>query len=148
MALVQRHTTYIRCQPAALWAALTDGSETAKYFYAAQVESSFEPSAEIRFLIEDDEDPERRIVAITGEVIAAEAERSLVYTFHFCDLEEPSTTVRWTLTPHTDVAVRVEIVNEGFDAANESWRRAEQGWPIILAGLKTWLETGEALALT
>ena len=43
--------------------------------------------------------------------------------------------------------MRVDVVHDGFASAGEAWQRVDVGWPVILSGLKTWLETGEPLNL-
>lgn len=152
MALTQRHTIYIRCRPAELWAALTEGQSTRKYYFDAEVESSFEPGATIHYKVEQNMEPMATDgvleLAIAGEIIAVEAERSLVHSFGFADLDEPATTVRWTLTAEAGPGVmRVDLSHEGLGEGSETWERVDAGWPGILSGLKTWLETGEALTL-
>ena len=150
MDLTQGHTIYIRCRAPELWAAITEGQTTRHYFFQALVESTFERGAAIRYVVEPDRDEEDQtpIPAVVGEIESVEPERSLVYTFAFVDLDEPPTTVRWTLTPHEAPGVmRVDVVHDGFSGRSEAWQRVDEGWPVILSGLKTWLETGEPLGI-
>lgn len=150
MALTQAHTIYIRCRAPELWAALTEGQTTRHYFYESLIESSFEPGAVLRYVVEPDRDVEDQtpIPTVVGEIESVERERSLVYTFRFVDLDEPPTRVRWTLTAHASPGImRVDVSHDGFAAQTEGWQRVDEGWPVILSGLKTWLETGEPLNL-
>ena len=41
--------------------------------------------------------------------------------------------------------VKLTVVHDGFDQGSQVLQGISQGWPRILAGLKTLLETGEAL---
>ncbi len=151
MALTQRHTTFIRCRAPELWAALTEGQTSRHYYFDSLVESSFEPSAAIRYIVEpdDEDDDQTPITAVEGEIVALEPERSLVHSFRFCDLDEPPTIVHWTLSAHSSPGVmRVDVEHDGFAGETEGWQRVDAGWPVILSGLKTWLETGEPLGLT
>jgi uncharacterized protein YndB with AHSA1/START domain len=40
---------YIRTTPEKLWAALTDGEQTLRYFFGTRVESTWRPAAPIAF---------------------------------------------------------------------------------------------------
>ncbi len=148
MAPIQRHTIYIRCRPPELWAALTEGQSSRMYYFEALIESSFEPGAALRYYIEPDEElaDQSPIPTIEGEVVAVERERSLVHGFRFCDLDEPGGTVRWTLSESDAIGVmRVDVEHEGLVDGSETLERVSAGWPVILSGLKTWLETGTTL---
>jgi uncharacterized protein YndB with AHSA1/START domain len=61
------------------------------------------------------------------------------------------TTVEWRFTPHGDDATFVSITNVGFagdgDAAVTQAIGATEGFTLVLAGLKAWLEHGIALNL-
>ena len=146
----QRHTIYVRSRPAELWAALTEGETSAKYYFDSAVESSFEVGAPLRYLVmpDDDEPNAEPTVAVEGEVVEVQREALLVHTFRFCDLGDDATTVRWQLSTGVGPEViRVDVIHEGFASENASWERINHGWPVILSGLKTWLETGEALGV-
>ncbi len=157
--LVHRHTVYIRCKPVELWAALTEGEQTRKWYLNATVESTFEPGAPIRYLADrqDNEgsapvDPTRgpeRVEAIRGHIRAVEPERRLAHGFSFSDLDERETYVEWTIHPLPGVPVlRVDLVHDGFLEPGQAWERTREGWPMILSALKTWLETHDPLVLS
>lgn len=154
MASTQRHTIYIRCRPSELWAALTEGQSTRKYYYDALVESSFEPGAAIRYLVESNDEgvedggAEAMIDAVVGEIESVEPERSLVHSFRFADLDDPAITVRWTLTPNAGPEVmRVDLSHEGLVGETQTWKRIDGCGPVVLSGLKSWLETGVPIGI-
>lgn len=154
MASTHRHTIYIRCRPSELWAALTEGQTTRQYYYDALVESSFEPGAPIRYVVEsnphdgNDVDGDATITASVGEIESIEPERSLVHSFRFADLDDPPTRIRWTLTENVGPGVvRVDVTHEGCAPETETWSRIDGAWPVILSGLKSWLETGVAIGI-
>ena len=41
--------------------------------------------------------------------------------------------------------VKLTVTHEGFESETETYDMLQQGWPPILSGLKTLLETGKAL---
>ncbi len=157
--LAHRHTLYIRCRPAELWAALTEGEQTQHWFLGTVVESSFALGEPVRYLAHrrDDSDSQaepaepglhgRDVEAIHGTIRAVEPQRRLVYEFRFCDLDEPASELEWTISEptHAPGVVRVDVEHRGFVADSESWARTSVGWPLILSGLKTWLETSSPL---
>lgn len=147
MVPTERHTVYIRCRGPELWAALTEGQLSRHYYFDSLVDSTFERGAAIRYLIEDHDAPDQpKAVAVEGVILDVEPGRSLAYTFRFTDLDEPETTVRWTIGPHDAPGIlRVDVEHEGI-TQGEAWNRTQSAWPLLLSGLKTWLETGEPLA--
>jgi uncharacterized protein YndB with AHSA1/START domain len=148
--LAHHHTLYIRCRPVELWAALTGGEQTRRWFLGAVVESSFEVGAAIRYLATRDGDDEPKVEAIIGTIREADPASRLAYEFRFCDLDEPATELSWTIhVPANAVGVvRLDVDHRGFAAADQlAWQRTMTGWPIILSSLKTWLETSEPLGI-
>ena len=131
---------FIRATPDEIWRALTDPELTRSYYYGTEIKSDWTPGA--RWTSEAGEE-----LYLEGEIIEADAPHRLVQTFHVAwpDEEaykdEPST-VTWEITPMGD-ASRVRITHEGMGQATREY--VEDGWEMILSGLKTLLETGEPL---
>ncbi len=139
-----RYQTFVRCNPDQAWTALTDGESTVRYFYGTRVESTWSPGDPLRYL-----GPDGTVVA-DGEVITSDAPHRLEMTFH----------PRWDPVIEAEGAAHmawlVEEVNgltritvEYYDLAPDSKQASEfmEGIPLIVAGLKTLLETGQPLAL-
>jgi uncharacterized protein YndB with AHSA1/START domain len=145
--LAHHHTLYIRCRPVELWAALTEGEQTRRWFLNSVVESTFEVGAAIRYLATRKDEDEPSVEAIVGTIRAAEPPRRLVHEFRFGDLDEPATELSWTISdpPNAVGIVRLDLDHVGFTAEREAWQRTSRGWPIILSCLKTWLETSTRL---
>jgi uncharacterized protein YndB with AHSA1/START domain len=81
-----------------------------------------------------------------GEVVEADRPRRLVHTMvaRWSDevAAEGASRVTWDLEPIEDTC-RLRLVHDRMrDGANE---QLYGGWPMILSGLKTWLETGTRL---
>ena len=81
-----------------------------------------------------------------GEILEVDPPRRLVQTFHahWDDSAENAGTSRvsWEIEPVGD-SCRLTVIHdelpEGVDEAIYG------GWPMLLSGLKTWLETGQQL---
>lgn len=137
-----RYQTFVQCPPEAAWAAITEGDSTVRYFYGTRVESSWVPGDPLRYL-----GPDGSVVA-DGEVIATEAPHRLEMTFHprwDPALEaEGAAHMAW-LIDETDGLTRITV--EYYDLADDSKQAADfmGGIPLIVAGLKTLLETGQPL---
>jgi DNA-binding transcriptional ArsR family regulator len=132
---------YIRTTPERLWQAITDPAIRARYQFGAQVTSDWtagssytvthEPAA--RSLIEGENlevDPPRRLVqsyqAVWDDDIAAEG----------------TSRVTWQIEPVGD-SCRLTVTHDQLSADADP--HLYGGWPMILSGLKTWLETGQEL---
>ena len=133
------YETYIRCEPEAAWKAIVAGDMTRQYFYGTRVESTWEEGAAIRYLA-----PDGSAVA-EGEVLAIDAPNRLELTF--LALWDPALAdlgpVRqaWVVEA-ADGATKVSV--EYYDIATDDPRLVDfaQGIPLIVAGMKTLLETG------
>ena len=87
----------------------------------------------------------------TGEVLVCEPHRRLSYSWHveFHELfrrEKPSR-VTFEIEP-MGAEVKLTITHDEFEPGSKVLEAVGKGWPMILASLKTLLETGRALALT
>ncbi len=132
---------YIRATPERLWQAITDPEIRARYQFGARVESDWQPGSGYRVahagapgaLIEGENlevDPPRRLVqsyhAIWGEGVAGEG----------------TSRVTWEIEPVGD-SCRLTVTHDQL--REDADEHLYGGWPMILSGLKTWLETGHEL---
>jgi uncharacterized protein YndB with AHSA1/START domain len=81
-----------------------------------------------------------------GEVLEAEPPRRLVHTLTALWGEEArsegATRITWDIEPVGD-SCRLTVTHDQLrEGASD---QLYGGWPMILSGLKTWLETGELL---
>jgi uncharacterized protein YndB with AHSA1/START domain len=131
---------YIRTDPERLWEAITDPEIRAKYNFGAAVHSDWKPGSPIEM------STPRADLLGGGEVLEVDPPRRLVHTMTALWSEEvksegPSR-VTWEIEPVAD-SCRLTVIHDQLrDGANE---QLYGGWPMILSGLKTWLETGELL---
>jgi uncharacterized protein YndB with AHSA1/START domain/DNA-binding transcriptional ArsR family regulator len=130
-------STYIRTTPDRLWQALTDPELTRQYYYGGQVQAELRVGGKFSYL-----DPSGNI-NLRGEVLEVEPPRKLVTTFNATWAEPGAETTRvmYEIEPMGEVC-KFTMTHFDYEKAKAG---IEQGWPIIIAGLKTWLETGRPL---
>jgi len=132
---------YIRTTPEQLWEAITDPVMRTKYQFGASVESDWTAGSPYRVGHPASERP-----LIEGENLVVERPSRLVQTMQALwgpDAERAGTSrVTWEIEPVGD-SCRLTVVHDQLppDAPAELYG----GWPMILSGLKTWLETGRTL---
>ena len=132
---------YIRTTPERLWEAITDPVIRAKYHFGASVESDWTAGSPYRLGHPTAERP-----LAEGENLVVDRPRRLVQTMRALwgpDAEQAGTSrVTWEIEPVGD-SCRLTVIHDQLppDAPAELYG----GWPMILSGLKTWLETGETL---
>jgi DNA-binding transcriptional ArsR family regulator/uncharacterized protein YndB with AHSA1/START domain len=131
---------YIRTTPERLWEAITDGSSRRRYSFGADVKSDWKPGSHYEL-----GHPRGGILA-EGENLEVEPPLRLVQSFTAVWGEEVqregASRVTWEIEPVGD-SCRLTVTHDQLreDANSELYG----GWPMILSGLKTLLETGEDL---
>ena len=131
---------FIKTTPDRLWEAITDPKLRAKYSFGVEIHSDWTPGSEYKAGVPG-------VVDIAaGENLEVERPRRLVQTFNALWSDEvkaqgPSR-VTWEIEQVED-SCRLTVVHDQLpeDANPELYG----GWPMILSGLKTLLETGEPL---
>jgi len=132
---------YIRTTPERLWEAITDAETRTKFQFGNRIDSDWTPGSRLEMTnpkapgllgegVNLEVDPPRRLVqtmvALWGEDVKAEGTSRVTW-----DIEPVGDSCRLTLTH--------DQLREGANA------QLYGGWPMILSGLKTWLETGQVL---
>ena len=132
---------YIRTTPERLWEAITDPDIRAKYNFGAGVMSDWKPGSRIEM-----GSPKAPSLLGEGEILEVDPPRRLVHTMVALWSDEVrsegASRVTWEIEPIQD-SCRLTVVHDQLrEGAND---QLYGGWPMILSGLKTWLETGELL---
>ena len=132
---------YIRTTPERLWEAITDPEIRSKYNFGSRQTSDWTPGSRYEMthpgadgLLGEGEnlevDPPRRLVQSMTALWSDEVK------------SEGTTRVTWEIEPVGD-SCRLTVTHDQLrEGANDE---LYGGWPMILSGLKTWLETGELL---
>ena len=145
------YVTYIATTPEKLWQALTNGTFTERYWFGTRIASDWTLGARVTFTRGES-------VSDYGVVLACEPPRRLSYTWRVEFDEEfrherPSR-VTFEIEPMTGRAggttpeVKLTVTHDDFDVDSKVFRAISGGWPLVLASLKSFLETGGALAST
>jgi uncharacterized protein YndB with AHSA1/START domain len=139
------YVTYIRATAEKVWQALTEPEFTRKFWSGTWQESDWKAGSPWRLMIPDGR------VGDHGEVLEIEPHRRLVLSW----LNEFKPELRaegysrmtYLLEPQGDM-VRLTIRHEMDRPQSRLIEVVSSGWPLILASLKSLLETGESLAAT
>ena len=135
------YEVFIKTTPERLWEAITDPEMRAKYSFGVRTESDWSKGSEYRSSVPG------VIDIAAGENVEVDAPRRLVQTMTalWSDQakEEGQSRVTWEIEPVGDDSCRLTVTHDlgKKDANGELYG----GWPMILSGLKTLLETGEDL---
>jgi uncharacterized protein YndB with AHSA1/START domain/DNA-binding transcriptional ArsR family regulator len=133
---------YIKTTPERLWRAITDPTERARFnFGAAIVSNEWTPGGRFAMSARGG-----TIHLGEGEFLEVDPPRRLVHTMVALFSEETKaegrSRVTWEIEPIGD-SCRLRLTHDQMrEGAAEA---LYGGWPTILSGLKTWLETGETL---
>jgi uncharacterized protein YndB with AHSA1/START domain len=158
------YTTYVHAPPERVWQGLTDPALTKRYWTheragAKTFRSDWKKGS--TWALEHDEvglvvsDPEQLI-------LESDPYRRLAYTWHTFTPEwavqvgmDEATADAWRAEPRSTVAFDIEetghgvvklmVVHDGFQPGSAVLEAISNGWPAVLASLKTLLETGTAL---
>ena len=132
---------YIKTTPERLWEAITDSELRAKYSFGVGVQSDWTPGSSYEAV-----HAQAGMPISKGENLEVDPPRRLVQSFTALwsgevESEGPSR-VTWEIEPVGD-SCRLTVVHDELreGANNELYG----GWPMILSGLKTLLETGDLL---
>ncbi len=132
---------YIRTTPERLWEAITDADTWGKFQFGNRISSDWTVGSHFEVT-----NPNAPDVLGEGDIVEIDPPRRLVQTMRALwsdDVRaEGTSTVTWEIEPVGDschLTITHSDLREG--ANNELYG----GWPMILSGLKTWLETGEVL---
>jgi uncharacterized protein YndB with AHSA1/START domain len=132
---------YIRTTPERLWQAIVDPQIRSKYNFGAGVTSDWTPGARLEMGHPGGAGPLGE-----GEVLEVDPPRKLVHTITALWSDEVASEgpsrVTWEIEQVADSCRLVVTHDQLREGANS---QLYGGWPMILSGLKTWLETGELL---
>jgi len=132
---------YIRTTPERLWEAITSSDIRSKYQFGSRITSDWTRGSRFEMAhpnadgllgegVNLEIDPPRRLV------------QSMIALWSDEVKNEGPSRITWEIEPVGDSCRLVVTHDELREGANDE---LYGGWPMILSGLKTWLETGELL---
>ena len=144
-AMEKVYEIYIKTTPQRLWQAITDPGLRAKYSFGAAVESDWTPGSR-HHARTTDATVSPGIEIADGENLEVDPPRRVVQTFRALWSDEVKaegySRVTWEIEPIGD-SCRLTVTHDQLRAGASP--EIYGGWPMILSGLKTLLETGETL---
>jgi uncharacterized protein YndB with AHSA1/START domain len=138
------YVTYIASTPQKVWAALTSSEFTTRYFFGRSVESDWKKGS--RWLLRRPDGT----VDVTGEVRESDPPRELVISWNVDGSAEfknlPEAVVSYEIEAVGAAIVRLTMT-EAHPTPIPTYllEGGRKGWPMILSGLKSLLETGKTL---
>ncbi|HEY2771731.1 MAG TPA: metalloregulator ArsR/SmtB family transcription factor [Solirubrobacteraceae bacterium] len=149
------YATYIRTTPERLWQALTDPAFTARY-WGITFDSDWTPGSTMTWhtrgvVIADpdqvviESEPYHRL-SYTWQTHTPEWAESLNFAEDARDrlAAEPRSKVTFEIEPLGD-QVKLTVIHDDLDPGGLTGSLVSQGWPRVMANLKTLLETGDVL---
>ncbi len=149
------YTTYIQTTPERLWQALTEPAFTERY-WAITFDSAWKPDSTMAWHT-------RGLTIADSEQVVLESQpySRLSYTWHTFTPEwadsldladdarnrlaaEPRSKVTFEIEPLGE-QVKLTVIHDDLEPGGITGSLISQGWPRVVANLKTLLETGDAL---
>jgi uncharacterized protein YndB with AHSA1/START domain len=137
------YVTYIETTPEKLWEALTSSEFSRRYWFNTELKTDWKVGSPFALVMDG-------TTTDVGEVLEFDCPRRLSYTFRHVLSEaarkERPTRVVFNLEPHGKL-VKLTLIHEDFEDGSVILDGISKGWPAILSGLKSLLESGTALAI-
>jgi uncharacterized protein YndB with AHSA1/START domain/DNA-binding transcriptional ArsR family regulator len=138
------YSVFIKAAPDRVWRAITDGDDTARYYYGTRVASEWTVGSPLTYAYPDGS------VAADGKILEIDSGRRVVMSFHprwdpEIDAEGPIRMI-WEVEGTEDGGSKLTVTS----ALKPDSKTAEEfsgGIVYIVSGLKTFVETGEALSV-
>lgn len=139
------YMTVIAAPPERVWQGLTTAEFTQQYWHGTRIRSDFTPGATIEFLNADDS------VGVAGEILTVAPPSELSYTWQFLRnpdaAADPASRVTFRLQ-QIRAGTRLTVIHDELEEDSTTATMVTFGWPHVIAGLKTLLETGNAVDFT
>ena len=132
---------YIRTTPERLWEAITDPDIRARYHFGVSARSDWAEGSGYQLT-----HPSSEAALAEGENLVVDPPRKLVQSMKVLWSDaaraESTSRVTWEIEPVGDSCRLIVTHDQLREGAPEE---IYGGWPMILSGLKTWLESGQQL---
>lgn len=134
----------IKAKPEQVWKALTDPAKTSKFWFNCSIRSTWEIESPFELWNGEEKKAE-------GIILAMDPPSKLVMSWRFLTFpdtvsDNPSR-ITWEIESHAEFhgVTLVTIVHDEFEQAANTAKILQNGLPIVLSGMKTFLETGSTL---
>lgn len=139
------YVVVIAKSPEEVWSGLTSPEFTKQYWHRTEVQSDFSVGSPIRFLLESGE------VGCEGEILVANHPVELAFTWQFPNnpetKDESPSRVLFRLESIA-AGTKLTMIHDQFPTDSKMLDMVRDGWPLVICGLKTLLESGRAVDFT
>ncbi|MBR0870237.1 SRPBCC family protein [Bradyrhizobium tropiciagri] len=132
------YVTYIETTPEKLWDVLTSGDFSERYWFGYRCASDWTVGSAF-CLVRDGSN------AVEGEVLAVDPPKQLAYSWDVVKdgaEREHTSRVTFDIEPRGRV-VKLTVTHDNLGP--RTLRNVSGGWPMVIASLKSFLETGRAM---
>jgi uncharacterized protein YndB with AHSA1/START domain len=137
----QVYRVVIKATPERVWAGITNGDLTSRYFFGTEVRSELQPGSSFDYWLGGE-------VMVEGRVIEADPPKRLVHTWHALYNADVAacgfSIVTWEIEEQEPGVSRVTLTHE-FESEDATYRSVDGGWIGVLEGLKSVAETGAGI---
>ena len=134
------YTTYIETTAEKLWEALTSSEFSRQYWFGTEFRTDWKVGSPYRFI-------KQGTPSVEGKVLESDPPRRLAYTWDPCSADakrERTSRVTFDLEPRGKV-IKLTVTHDELDEGGKTLRDISGGWPMVMASLKSLLETGHIL---
>lgn len=138
------YVTYIAAEPAKVWKALIEEEATKAYWNHVN-RSDWKPGSSWSHERIDGK------LDLVGTVIETNPPSHLVISWAFpgdLDKRDAVSQVTFEIAPHDGGNTRLTVLHEDLERGSDMEHGIRNGWPLVLANLKSFLETGKVMPLT
>lgn len=135
----------IKAKPEQVWQAITDPTKTSKFWFNCSIRSTWEINAPFELW-------NGEVKQVEGVILDIDPPKRLVMSWRFISFpgteNDAPSRITWEIESHAEFhgVTLVTVVLDEFEQAINSAKILENGLPIVLSGMKTFLETGKMLA--
>lgn len=134
----------IKANPEQVWQALTDPAKMSKYWFNSAIRTTWEINSPFELWNGDEKKAE-------GVILEIDPPNKLVMSWRFVSFpgteNDAPSRITWEIGAHDELqgVTLVTLVHDEFEQAVNTANILENGLPVVLSGMKTFLETGETL---
>ena len=139
---------YIAATPEQVWRAITDSEWTKRYFFGTVFVRPPEAGQPYRTITPDGADATEGTIEELQPPTDGRPGRFVLswrILYDAAMAAEPPSRVEWTVESAGENLTRVRLVHGDLAASPLTWAGVRTGWPWVLDGLKTVVETGRSL---
>lgn len=138
------YVTYINTTPQKLWAALTDSKLIPQFWLGRTCVSTWKRGATLETYDADGD------LEWSGKILESRPPQRLAYSFQMIGPDQPITKVTYDIEKLEKDSVlhgkglKLTVTHAGYELGTKPYIGISWGWPVIVSGLKSLLETGRA----